>query len=137
MATELKCACLVGSLRKESFNRKLVNAAIAQAPENLKFDFLDIGHLPYYNQDDEAQAPASWVDFRDQIRAHDAMLFVTPEYNRGVPATIKNAIDVGSRPPGKNVFDGKPAAVMSASAGALGGYGGNQDLCGPNPALNM
>jgi chromate reductase len=84
--------------------------------------------LPFYNQDVEAQSPAPWVAFRDRIRRADAVLFVTPEYNRSVPAALKNAIDVGSRPYGKSAWDGKPGAVVSASPGAIGGFGANHHL---------
>ena len=137
MPAERKVGILVGSLRKESFNRKLALAATALAPDNLKFEMVEIGNLPLYNQDEEAQPHASWAAFRDKIRTYDALLFVTPEYNRGPSAAIKNAIDVGSRPPGKNVFDGKPAAIMSSSPGAMGGYGANHGLRPSIAVLNM
>src|SRR5215510_9410611 len=107
-------AVVVGSLRKESFNRKMANAVIGIAPEALRMTVVPIGDLPLYNQDLETDSPpAQWVAFRDAIRAADAILFVTPEYNRSIPGGLKNAIDVGSRPFGQSAFKGKPAAVMS------------------------
>jgi chromate reductase len=131
-------AVLVGSLRKDSINRKLALAVSELAP-SLDLSLVEIGDLPLYNPDlDEgANAPASWVRFRDAIRASDAVLFVTPEYNRSVPASLKNAIDVGSRPYGKSVWDKKPAAVISASPGALGAFGANHHLRQSLVFLNM
>jgi len=119
---------LVGSLRKDSVSRKVAKALEALAPKHLTFQFLEIGQLPHFDQDLEAAPPAEWVAFRDQIRPTDAVLFVTPEYNRSVPGVLKNAIDVGSRPYGSSVFDGKPGAVISVSPGAIGGFGANHHL---------
>ncbi|WP_454731733.1 MULTISPECIES: NADPH-dependent FMN reductase [Cupriavidus] len=121
-------AVLVGSLRKESFNRKLALALAARAPAGLKLEIVEIGQLPLYNQDEDGGPPAPWVAFRDRIRRADAVLFVTPEYNRSVPAALKNAIDVGSRPYGQSAWDGKPGGVISASPGAIGGFGANHHL---------
>lgn len=122
-------AVLVGSLRQESFSRKTAEAIAALAPASLKFEFVPIGTLPFYDQDLETDTPpAAWVEFRRQVAAADALLFVTPEYNRSVPAVLKNALDVGSRPYGKNVFNGKPGAVVSTSIGAIGGFGANHHL---------
>lgn len=123
-----KIAVLVGSLRVESLNRKLAKALIALAPESLTLEILEIGGLPLYNQDLDAAPPAAWTDFRDRLKGFDGVLFVTPEYNRSVPAPLKNAIDVGSRPYGKSAWDGKPGAVVSASPGAIGGFGANHHL---------
>lgn len=123
-----KVAVVVGSLRKESYNLKLAKALTALAPESLKLDIINIGDLPFYNEDVEATPPQSWTMFREQISAADAVLFVTPEYNRSVPAVLKNAIDVGSRPYGKNAWDGKPGAVISVSIGAISGFGANHHL---------
>ncbi len=125
-----KIAVLIGSLRKESFNRKMAKAVIALAPETLQLDIIEIGDLPLYNQDydDEGRPPSRWVEFRDHVRSFDGFLFVTPEYNRSVPAVLKNAIDVGSRPYGKSVWAGKPGAVISVSPGAIGGFGANHHL---------
>jgi chromate reductase len=114
-------AVIVGSLRKGSLNRQVANALAELAPATLKLDIIDIGHLPIYNQDGDEEPPASWTEFRDRIRAADGVLFVTPEHNRSVPAALKNALDVGSRPYGKNVWSGKPGAVVSASPGGIGG----------------
>jgi chromate reductase, NAD(P)H dehydrogenase (quinone) len=119
---------LVGSLRKESFTRKVANAVASVAPASLKFEFIDIAPVSHYNQDLEASPPTDWVEFRNKVRAVDAVLFATPEYNRSVPGVLKNAIDVGSRPHGKSVFNGKPGAVVSVSPGALAGFGANHHL---------
>ncbi|MGA0606755.1 NADPH-dependent FMN reductase [Phenylobacterium sp. VNQ135] len=121
-------AVVVGSLRKDSVSRKVAKALAAQTP-NLKFDFVEIGDLPHYDQDIETDSPpAAWTKFRQEIAAHDAVLFVTPEYNRSVPGALKNAIDVGSRPYGSSAWDGKPGAVISVSPGAIGGFGANHHL---------
>ncbi|TCZ70621.1 NADPH-dependent FMN reductase [Flaviaesturariibacter aridisoli] len=121
-------AVLVGSLRKESFNRKMARALQELAPPSLSLQIISIGELPLYNEDLDASAPEAWTSFRDQIKGMDGVLFVTPEYNRSVPAVLKNAIDVGSRPYGKSVWNGKPGAVVSVSPGAIGGFGANQHL---------
>lgn len=123
-----KIAVLVGSLRKDSFNRKLARTLIELAPASLEFDTVEIGGLPLYNQDLETAPPAEWVSFRDRVRPVDGVLFVTPEYNRSVPGVLKNAIDVGSRPYGKSVYSKKPAAVASSSPGAMGAFGANHHL---------
>ncbi|KAA0179910.1 NAD(P)H-dependent oxidoreductase [Cupriavidus cauae] len=128
MSTPRDVAVLVGSLRKDSFNRKLALALAQLAPAELKLDIVEIGQLPLYNQDDDDNPPAAWTAFRDRIRRADAVLFVTPEYNRSVPAPLKNAIDVGSRPYGQSAWDRKPGAVISASPGAIGGFGANHHL---------
>jgi chromate reductase len=121
-------AVVVGSLRKGSFNRKMALALAAIAPPTLRLEIVEIGQLPLFNQDDEANPPAPSVAFKQQIAAADAVLFITPEYNRSVPGVLKNAIDVGSRPYGKSAWDGKPGAVISVSPGAIGGYGANHHL---------
>ncbi len=123
-----KIAVLVGSLRKESFTRKTAKALIALAPESLALEIIEIGELPIYNQDMEETPPDAWTNFRERLKGFDGLLFVTPEYNRSVPAVLKNAIDVGSRPYGKNIWDGKPGAVVSVSPGALGAFGANHHL---------
>lgn len=128
MSTPYDVAVLVGSLRKDSFNRKMAHALHELAPPSLTLEIVEIGQLPLYNQDEDANAPASWVAFRDRIRKADGVLFVTPEYNRSVPAALKNAIDVGSRPYGKSVWDGKPGAVISVSPSAIGAFGANHHL---------
>lgn len=123
-----KIAVFVGSLRKESFNRKMAKALMAFAPEPLSLEILEIGGLQLYNQDLEDTPPAEWKEFRDRLKGFDGVLFVTPEYNRSLPAVLKNAIDVGSRPYGKSVWDGKPGAVVTVSTGAIGGFGANHHL---------
>jgi chromate reductase len=123
-----KIAVLVGSLRKESFTRRTAKALIALAPETLTLEILEIGGLPMYNQDLEETPPDAWTEFRERLKGFDGLLLVTPEYNRSVPAVLKNAIDVGSRPYGKNIWDGKPGAVVSVSPGALGAFGANHHL---------
>jgi chromate reductase len=126
MSTTADVAVVVGSLRKESINRKLALALASLAPPELRL--VEIKALPLYDQDLEEQPPAPWVAFRQQIRAAGAVLFVTPEYNRSVPGALKNAIDVGSRPYGQSVWDGKPGAIISASPGNIGGFGANHAL---------
>jgi len=126
----MKVAVLVGSLRKEAFSRKTAKALIAEAPSEIKLDIIEIGDLPLYNQDydDEGKPPISYTAFRKRIREYDGVLFVTPEYNRSVPAVLKNAIDVGSRPYGQSVWSGKPCAIASVSPGTMGGFGANHHL---------
>ncbi|HWG05153.1 MAG TPA: NADPH-dependent FMN reductase [Beijerinckiaceae bacterium] len=128
MAAARKVSVLVGSLRRDSFNRKMAHALAEAAPASLALDIVEIGQLPFYNQDLEANPPAEWVAFRDRVKASDAVLFVTPEYNRSVPAVLKNALDVGSRPYGQSVWSGKPGAIVSVSPGAIGGFGANHHL---------
>jgi chromate reductase len=125
-----KIAVFVGSLRKGSFNRMMAKMLIALASESLELEIIEIGGLPFYDQDldDEGRPPAEWTAFREQVRSFDGFLFVTPEYNRSVPGVLKNAIDVGSRPYGQSVWGGKPAAVISVSPGAIGGFGANHHL---------
>ena len=121
-------AVLVGSLRRESLTRKMANNLIALAPKTLKLEIVEIGNLPLYNADLEAEPPPAWVAFRERVRGMQAVLFVTPEYNRSMPAALKNALDVGSRPYGKSVWSGKPCAVASVSPGSVGGFGANHHL---------
>lgn len=125
----INVAVLVGSLRKESFNLKIAKKLQQLAPASLKLTILEIGDLPFYNEDiDNGSAPASYTRFRNEIKAADAVLFITPEYNRSVPAVLKNAIDVGSRPYGQNAYAQKPCAVISSSTGNIGGFGANHHL---------
>ena len=130
-------AVLVGSLRKDSFNRKMAKALQTLAPPSLKLDIVEIGDLPLFNQDEEANPPPASAAFKERIQRADAVLFVTPEYNRSVPGVLKNAIDVASRPYGKSAWNGKPAAVVSVSPGAIGGFGANQHLRQSLVFLNM
>jgi len=107
----------------------MANAMIAMAPQGMTLAEVPIGDLPLYNSDlDGTSVPAAWTVFRQRIAAADALLFVTPEYNRSVPGGLKNAIDVGSRPYGSSVWSGKPGAIVSVSPGAIGGYGANHHL---------
>ena len=121
-------AVFVGSLRKESLNRKLAKALAELAPSSLKLEIVEIGQLPLYNQDFDEDPSAVYVEFRATVRAADGVLFVTPEYNRSVPGALKNALDVASRPYGQSAWNGKPGAVISASPGAIGGFGANHHL---------
>src|SRR3979490_319306 len=116
MDKPMNVCVLVGSLRRASFNRMLANALISLAPSSMKLDITEIGQLPLYNEDLETAAPpAPWTAFRQRVKAADAVLFVTPEYNRSVPAVLKNALDVGSRPYGSSVWDRKHGAAVSCS----------------------
>jgi chromate reductase len=121
-------AIFVGSLRKDSLNRRMAKALIGLAPESLSLEIVEIGHLPFYNQDFEENPSKEVREFRQRVKSADAVLFVTPEYNRSVPAVLKNAIDVGSRPYGQNSWNGKPGAVISVSPGAMGAFGANHHL---------
>ncbi|MCK9420412.1 MAG: NAD(P)H-dependent oxidoreductase [Nitrospirae bacterium] len=123
-----KIAVLVGSLRKESLNRKMAKALMTLSPGSLKLEIIEIGGLPLYDQDRDDNPPPAWTEFREHIKNVDGVLFVTPEYNRSVPGALKNALDVGSRPYGKSAWAGKPGAVVSVSPGALGGFGANHHL---------
>ena len=118
--SQYQIAVIVGSLRKESFNRQLAHALIKLAPAQVQFKEVAIGELPLYNQDADGHEVAVVKQFRDAIRSADAVLFVTPEYNRSMPGVLKNALDQGSRPYGHSVWDGKPAAVIGMSVGAIG-----------------
>jgi chromate reductase len=113
-------AVFVGSLRRDSFNRKLANALALLAPSDFSFKQLEIGDLPLYNQDDDSKQAASVKRMKDQISAAQGLLFVTPEYNRSMPGVLKNAIDHASRPYGQSAWTGKPAGVLGVSVGAIG-----------------
>jgi chromate reductase, NAD(P)H dehydrogenase (quinone) len=128
MSTTKRIATLVGSLRKASFSKKLATQLQVIVPSGLALDIVEIGDLPFFNQDLDAAPPAPWVAFREAIAKADGVLFITPEYNRSVPAVIKNAIDVGSRPYGKSVWNGKPGGIISIAPGALGAFGANHHL---------
>ncbi|RZA04093.1 MAG: NAD(P)H-dependent oxidoreductase, partial [Proteobacteria bacterium] len=137
--SKVKIAVIVGSLRRESFSRKLAQALVKEAPDTLEFTFVNLFNLEVYNQDldDDGQPPATWAAFRETMKAAQGVLFVTPEYNRSIPSLVKNAIDIGSRPYGKSVWDKKPAAVVSQSPGAIGGFGANHHLRQCLVFLNM
>lgn len=138
MTTSRTVAVIVGSLRRQSISRKLALALGKLAPPELDLEIVEVGDLPLYNEDLEASGiPISWQRFRTQIRGSDAVLFVTPEYNRSVPAALKNALDVGSRPYGQSAWDGKPGAVISVSMGAMGGFGANHHLRQSLVCLNV
>jgi chromate reductase len=128
MAAPFNVVVIVGSLRKQAYSLRLAQALAKLAPASLKLDVLTLHELSFYNQDLEATPPADWLAFRNRVKAADAVLFVTPEYNRSVPGVLKNAIDVGSRPYGQSAFDGKPGGVISNSPGAIGGFGANHHL---------
>lgn len=128
MSNVYKIAVVVGSLRKQSINRKVALALAELAPANLELSIVEIGDLPLYNEDIDVTPPAAYSTFRQQVASSDALLFVTPEYNRSVPAPLKNAIDVGSRPYGQSAWGGKPGAIISVSPGAIGGFGANHHL---------
>lgn len=125
----IEVGVLVGSLRKGAYSRRLAHALARLAPSRLALSIIEIGAMPLYDQDHEtATPPDAWVAFRHAITAADALLFVTPEYNRSIPSALKNAIDVGSRPKGSSVWNGKPAAVISLSPGVIGAFGANHHL---------
>ena len=132
-----KIAIIVGSLREGSINRKIARSMCAIRDDNLSCSMVEIGDLPLFNQDLERTPPEQWVRFKGEVMAADGILFCTPEYNRGVPGVLKNAIDVGSRPYGRSVWDRKPAAIVSASPGAIGGFGANHQLRQACVFLNM
>lgn len=123
-----KIAIIVGSLRTDSVNRKVARTMCANRDDSLDCTIVEIGDLPLFNQDIEGSPPPQWIAFREQIAAADGVLFVTPEYNRGIPGALKNAIDVGSRPYGQSVFAKKPTAIVTASPGGIGGFGCNHQL---------
>lgn len=134
-----KIAVLVGSLRKESFTRKVTENLSTMFPSGYELDWINIGELPLYNQDfdDFNQVPDAYTEFRNEIKGVDAVLFATPEYNRSVPAVLKNALDVGSRPYGESVWDGKPALIISVAPGNISGFGANHHLRQSLVFLNM
>jgi chromate reductase len=137
--TSYKVAILVGSLRQNSLNRRIAQSICALRSDHLDCSIIELGDLPMYNQDFDAAAeqPASYTRFRSKVAAADAILFCTPEYNRGVPGVLKNAIDIGSRPYASSAWDGKPAAVVTASPSGLGGFGCNHQLRQSCVFLNM
>lgn len=136
-------AVIVGSLRKESINRKVAENLVALAPDSLALEIVEIGHLPLYNQDYDDDSPEAYGRFRQRIARADGLIFATPEHNRSMPAAMKNAVDIGSRPYSKSVWGGKPAAIISASPSMQGAFGASQHLrlsltclniyCMPNP----
>jgi chromate reductase len=135
--TKHKIAIVVGSLRAASLNRKVALSICAFTADMLDCTIVEIGDLPLYNQDLEANPPEAVTRFRQQIAAAEGVLFCTPEYNRGIPGALKNAIDIGSRPYGQSVWDKKPCAVVTASPGGVGGFGANHQLRQCCVFLNM
>jgi chromate reductase len=133
-----KIAAIVGSLRKESFNKKVAENIIRLAPDSLEIELVEIGQLPHYNEDlDHDNPPTEWTAFREKIKTFDGVFFFTPEYNRSVSGVLKNALDVGSRPYGKSAWNGKPAAVASATMSPLGATLANHTLRQSLVFLNM
>ena len=130
-------AVIVGSLRKESFTRKTAKAMAELAPASLHLEIVEIGDFPLYDPDLETDPPQTWTAFRTRMARANAVIFATTEYNRSVPAVLKNAIDVGSRPYGKSVWNTKPAGIVSVSPGAIGGFGANHHLRQSLVFLNM
>ncbi|WP_024575353.1 MULTISPECIES: NADPH-dependent FMN reductase [unclassified Afipia] len=129
-------AVIVGSLRKESFSLKIANALAKIAPPSLKLEIVTLHGLSFFNQDLEATPPADWVAFREKIQKSDAVLFVTPEYNRSTSGVLKNAIDVASRPYGKSSFLGKPTGIVANSPGPLGGVAAAMHLKSILPGIS-
>ncbi|NLZ81457.1 MAG: NAD(P)H-dependent oxidoreductase [Clostridiales bacterium] len=119
-----------GSLRKGAFSKSIADYVTSISPEGYEFKEIEFDDLPMYNPDldDAEEKPTQWVEFREKVKGLDGFLFITPEYNRSVPGVLKNALDVGSRPYGESVWDGKPAGVISVSPGAYGGFGANHHL---------
>jgi chromate reductase len=137
MNSKVKVLGFAGSLRKNSYNKMLLNAAVELKPDNVELETFDLEGIPLFNQDQEEQPPKRVKEFKEKIRAADALLIVTPEYNYSVPGVLKNAIDWASRPYGDNVFDEKPVAVMSSSEGMLGGARAQYHLRQTLISLNM
>lgn len=137
MPLPVDVAVIVGSLRKGSYTRKVARALIQLAPPGLRCREVDISKLEMYDEDLDRRPPASWQRFREQISGVRAVLILTPEYNRSMPACIKNALDVGSRPQGRNLWDGKPAAVVSVTPYQLGGIAANHAVRQALVYINM
>jgi chromate reductase len=130
---------IVGSLRKDSVSKKLAATLAGLFPNGYETDTIEIGNLPHYNEDLDAgsNVPAEYVAFRNKMKSIDAVLFVTPEYNRSIPGVLKNALDVGSRPYGESIWNGKPAAIVSQSPSNLSGFGANHHIRQTLTFLNM
>lgn len=132
-----KVGIIVGSLRENSFSGQIAENVAALFPEGYETEYVEISNLPLYNQDFDENPPAEYTTFRNTVKGLDAILFVTPEHNRSVPAALKNALDTGSRPYGESVWDGKPAAIISQSISNLSGFGANHHLRQSLTFLNM
>ncbi|GMC04827.1 flavin reductase [Enterococcus thailandicus] len=122
-----KIGFFIGSLREDSYNKKVAEAFASLLPEGYESVFVKMDDLPFYNEDLETpeNAPEAWTRFRNEVKDLDGIIFVSPEYNRSIPAVLKNALDVGSRPYGQSVWDTKPGLVVTASPGGIGGFGAN------------
>ncbi len=118
--SKYQVAVVVGSLRKDSLNKKLANALTKMAPSDFSFKMIDISALPLYNQDEDGSPAPAVVKFKSEIKAANTLMFVTPEYNRSIPGVLKNALDHASRPYGQSVWGGKPAGVIGVSVGTIG-----------------
>jgi chromate reductase len=134
---QYQIAVIVGSLRQDSFNRKLANAVVKLAPSDFSFDQVQIGDLPLYNQDDDAKQAEAVKRMKNEVKNSQGILFVTPEYNRSIPGVLKNAIDHGSRPFGQSCWIGKPAGVLGVSPGATGTAMAQQHLRNVLATLDM
>lgn len=133
-----KIGVIIGSLRKESFNRKIANYLVENFNDKANFEIVEIAQLPLYNQDyDDFDLPESYVVFREKIRGFDGFIFITPEHNRSVPAALKNALDIASRPKVENAWDSIPCGIITSSPGRLGGFGSNHHLRQSLSFLNM
>ena len=137
MDRKVKILGFVGSLRKDSYNKALMRAAVELTPENAEMEVFDLKEIPPFNQDFERDPPPSVKEFKAKIKTADALLITTPEYNYSIPGVLKNAMDAASRPHADNVFDGKPVAIMSASIGRLGGARAQYHLRQTFVYLNM
>lgn len=139
MINVAKIGILVGSLRKGSYSKKLAENVVKLFPDGYETKFIEISNLPFYNQDfdDENNVPEVVASFREEVGQFDGFLFVTPEYNRSVPAVLKNALDTASRPKSDNKWGGKPAAIISQSPGGIGGFGANHHLRQSLTCLNV
>ena len=125
---QFQIGVVVGSLRRDSFNRKLADGLVRLGPADFSFKHLQIDDLPFYNQDDDANQAPSVKRLKSEIAACQGILFVTPEYNRSMPGVFKNALDIASRPLAVNAWDGKPGAIASVSPGAAGAFGATHHL---------
>lgn len=137
MPEPLKIAVLIGSLRKDSFTRKVAHALVELASKGVRCKIVEIRDLAMYNQDLDETPPETWTKFRAEIADSNAVLITTPEYNRSMPACLKNALDVGSRPQGKSVWTGKPAGVVGVSPYSMGAFGANHHVRQVLVYLNM
>jgi chromate reductase len=137
MSQKIKVLSFAGSLRKGSYNKALIHAAIELAPQNVSIEIFDLEGIPPFNQEFETNPPSRVKEFKDKIRDSDALLIATPEYNYSVPGVLKNAIDCASRPKEDTPLEGKPVAIMSASTGRLGGARAQYHLRQTFVFLNM